>query len=99
MKQFKISKAVREKLLEKHNVTVDEVYECFYNREGPAFTDTRLDPQTDPPTQWFVAETDKLKKLKIVYCDYGEFFAIKSAFEATNKWQETYTELCAVNSA
>lgn len=94
MKGFKVSARIREKILHKHGVTMEEVTECFLNRSPHAFTDDRLDPQTDPPTQWFIAETDKTRKLKIVYCEYEDFFAIKSAFDATTKWCVVYDELC-----
>jgi len=96
MKGFKISARVREKLAAAdHAVTVDEVVECFMNLEGPAFRDQRAEHETDPPTQWFVAETDKRRVLKIVYIEYPDFFAIKSAYEASQKWVTLYEEMCA----
>lgn len=57
--EFKISPRVDAKLRERHGVTQIEVSQCFANRHGPFFSDTRADHQTDPPTYWFVAETDK----------------------------------------
>lgn len=96
MKAFKISPRVREKLTAPdHAVTMDEIVECFMNMEGPAFQDDRADHVTDPPTQWFVAETDRRRVLKIVYVEYPDFFAIKSAYQATQKWVNLYAEMCA----
>ncbi|MFZ5662683.1 MAG: ADP-ribosyl-(dinitrogen reductase) hydrolase [Pseudomonadota bacterium] len=98
MKPFKVSVAVRHKLLHKHGVTMDEVSECFINRIGGFYEDDRLDPQTDPPTMWFVAETDRQRALKVVFCEYPDFYAIKSAFDATDKWRKVYEELCEKHS-
>lgn len=95
MKGFKVSSHVQQKLLDKHGVTLNEVYECFTNRERPAFEDERADHQTDPPTFWFIAETDKRRILKVIYVEYEEFFAIKSAFDANGTWIEKYEEMCA----
>lgn len=91
---FRISGAVRAKLQEKHGVSPKEVYECFMNREGSSFTDTRADHLTDPPTQWFIAETDCGRKLKVIYVQYDGFFAIKSAYPANDAWIAHYEELC-----
>jgi uncharacterized DUF497 family protein len=99
MKGFKISTRVREKLLHhSHAVTTDEIYECFFNR-GLAFKDDRAEHDTDPETQWFIAETDKRRLLKVVYVEYPDFFAIKSAYEPTKKWIDLYAELCAKHAA
>lgn len=99
MKGFKISSAVRAKLLASdHNVIMDEVVECFMNRNGPSFKDSRAEHDTDPMTQWFVAETDKGRVLKILYVEHPEFFAIKSAYEANEKWRKLYIEMCNSNN-
>ncbi|WP_206733307.1 hypothetical protein [Luteimonas sp. YGD11-2] len=97
---FKISPRVRAKLAdEKHNVTPQEVIECFANRDGPAFRDERAEHDTDPMTQWFIAETDTRRLLKIVYIEYPGFFAIKSAYEANRTWIDKYEEMCAAHGA
>jgi hypothetical protein len=62
-----VSPKVAAKLQEKHGVTPDEVRQCFINREGGFLEDTREEHRTDPPTQWFVAETNKQVRLKIVF--------------------------------
>lgn len=62
-----ISDETMRKLIEKHGVVEREVHECFQNRDGPMFQDLMEDHQTDPPTMWFVAETDR-GRLLAVYC-------------------------------
>lgn len=94
-KAVKISTRVVEKLLNKHKVTRDEVVECFLNRSGPTFRDTRENHETDPPTQWFCAETDRGRLLKVVFVDHGSFFAVKSAFEPRDGSDKLYAKLCA----
>ncbi|MCG6365344.1 hypothetical protein [Vibrio fluvialis] len=62
-----ISTAVRKKLATKHNVTEREICECFANRDKEFLKDLREEHQSDPPTLWFVAETDYGRKLKVVF--------------------------------
>jgi uncharacterized DUF497 family protein len=77
-----ISPRVRRKLAEKHNVQIHEVYECFSNRTGSYLNDVREEHNTNPPTLWFVAETDYGKKLKIVFVQDGNDFILKTAYPA-----------------
>jgi hypothetical protein len=60
-----ISEKIQEKLETKHGVTPAEVHECFANRCGPLLKDTREEHATNPPTVWFISETNYGKKLKI----------------------------------
>jgi hypothetical protein len=62
-----ISEKVKAKLAEKHNVSPEEVTQCFENLEGGFLRDTREEHQTDPPTHWFISETNKRRKLKIAF--------------------------------
>lgn len=66
MKIF-ISEKVSAKLAERHRVTADEIRQCFENREGGFLEDTREEHKTNPPTQWFIAETNRFRKLKVVF--------------------------------
>lgn len=91
---LKISPRVLEKLRDKHDVSSQDVAECFANRHGPFFTDSREDHRTDPPTYWFVSETDTGKILKVVFVRYEGFFAIKSAFPPEDGSDALYEELC-----
>ena len=75
------SEAVMRKLKEKHSVAVSEVIQCFANRLGRPLTDNRPDHRTDPPTRWFIAETDMGRKLKVVYMLVDSSFEVKTAYE------------------
>lgn len=56
--ELNISDKVKQKLAAKHNVLVEEIEQCFCNREKGFLMDTREEHASDPPTQWFIAETD-----------------------------------------
>ncbi len=80
--KFKISKKVRLKLLDKdHNVTEDEIRQCFENRGPKEIIDNRAWHATNPKTKWFIAETDRCRLLKIVYM-YDDGIVIKTAYNA-----------------
>ncbi len=81
-----ISLKVRAKLAQPdHNVTEEEIEQCFANRCGQTCTDIRPEHQTPIPTEWFVAETDYGRELKIVYIHdkTNRTIDIKSAYPAT----------------
>lgn len=71
---------VLQKLKEKHGVSRAQVFECFANRQGPMLLDTREEHKTNPPTKWFISETDMGLKLKIVYIRTDSEFVVKSAY-------------------
>ncbi len=78
---FKISKRIAEKLEKKHQVTPAEVFECFFNRTKGFLEDTRVDHKTNPPTLWFIAETDHDRLLKIVFIELSNgTYEIKTAY-------------------
>lgn len=81
MQQLVISTAVLEKLRSKHKVDVSEVQQCFLNRRGKLLFDTREQHKTNPPTLWFIAQTNRNRLLKIVYIQKGDEVLLKSAFE------------------
>ncbi|HEX3912180.1 MAG TPA: hypothetical protein VHW71_01625 [Steroidobacteraceae bacterium] len=58
---------VKQKLAEKHGVSVDEVRQCFENLEGDFIKDTREEHLTEPLTWWFVSETNKRRLLKVCF--------------------------------
>lgn len=79
---FRISPDVLDKIT-KRGIRVIEVEQCFLNREGGLCEDTRAQHITDQLTNWFVAQTDKGRELKIMYVptrDRG--VELKSAYEA-----------------
>jgi hypothetical protein len=64
---IRASAKVVSKLEKKHSVTMEEVHQCFDNREGLAIKEIRPEHKTDPPTRWFLAETNRGRLLKVVY--------------------------------
>ncbi len=79
--EITFSPEIQKKLLKKHNVLPEEVEQCFYNRRGDLLEDTREAHKTTPPTQWLIAETDKSRKLKVIFVLDGDI-RVKSAFDA-----------------
>ena len=75
-----VSSGVLLKLRDKHGVTVREIEQCFENKCGVFLEDDREDHQTDPPTLWFLAPTNRDRLLKIVFIFFDENVHIKSAF-------------------
>lgn len=82
-----ISKSVREKLLVKHKgVSVEEIRQCFANREGPILIDSRATHLTNPVTRWFIAETDFGRQLKIAYMPMADkSIVIKTVYEPNER--------------
>lgn len=68
---------IKDKLWNKHSVTMTEVEECFYNRLGVTLIDEREKNQTIPPTQWFIADTDTGRPLKIVFIELEQAIVIR----------------------
>jgi uncharacterized DUF497 family protein len=82
MMNIVLSEKVRQKLMVKHMVRGSEIWQCFQNREGIFLTDEREDNKTDPPTLWFIAETDNARILKIVFVYAHGKLHIKTAYQA-----------------
>ncbi|MAZ05477.1 ADP-ribosyl-(dinitrogen reductase) hydrolase [Marinobacter sp. SS8-8] len=78
---LKCSSAVKQKLAQKHGVSLEEVQQCFANREGNLLEDIREEHKTDPPTQWFIAETDYGRRLKVAFMLKGDDIIIKTSYE------------------
>lgn len=81
--QITCSPDIAKKLLKKHNVTLEEVEQCFYNRRGDLLEEDREEHKTDPISQWFIAETDSRRKLRVVFMLINGDVHIKTAFEPT----------------
>jgi len=80
--RLKASERILKKLNDKHRVKIEEVWECFINRVGGFLEDTRVNNRTEPPTMWFIAETDKGRQLKIVFIELDDGnYEIKTAYE------------------
>ncbi len=76
----KISPRILAKIAER-GITPAHIEECFTNRTGGTLLDTREQHKTNPPTQWFIALTDKGRRLKIVFMQDGGDVELKSAFD------------------
>lgn len=87
-----ISKRVREKLANKQPpVTEAEIVQCFANREGRFLLDTREEHKTNPPTKWFIAETNYGRLLKVVFVrNIDGSIEIKSAFDPNDTEKRIY---------
>ena len=87
-----ITDAVQQKLTDKHRVTRTEVVQCFANKKGRMLGDNREDHQTDPPTRWFVADTDAGRALKVIFVRDGGMVFLKSAFEPNEEELRIYSK-------
>lgn len=93
MVQLVMTDAVREKLHNKHQVEPSEITEAFLNREKGFLEDTREEHKTDPPTQWFIAKTDKNRVLKVVFIQTSRNkIEIKTAYEPNATELKVYTD-------
>ncbi len=81
MKNLVLSEHVKAKIANDHNVTIAEVRQCFLNRKGRLLVDNRALTRTNPPTLWFIADTNKVRSLKIVYIQVGLQIHLKTAYE------------------
>ncbi len=92
---LRISAKVKAKLQKKHNVTEEEIIECFQSCENGYLLDEREDNQTDPPTQWFISETDYGRLLKVVFIMHYEdrVVEIKTAYEPNNDEINLYNKI------
>ncbi|WP_231970553.1 ADP-ribosyl-(dinitrogen reductase) hydrolase [Polynucleobacter necessarius] len=80
MKNLMIIPAIEEKLNIKHQITRQDVEQCFINRTRSYLLDNRLDHQTEPPTEWFIAENDRGILIKVVFIFDDGLIYLKSAF-------------------
>lgn len=86
-----VSKRIAEKLAAKSPpVTPREVEQCFENRTGKLLLDTREQHQTDPPTLWFIAETNNRRLLKVVLIIKSDGVHIKSAYDPNEDEKRIY---------
>ena len=85
-----ISPNVQRKLATKHNVTSDEIEQCFMNHDGAYLTDEREEHATTPPTLWFIGETDVRRRFQIVFVpEHGNLY-LRTEFTPTPKQTDVY---------
>lgn len=87
---LKCSPAVKQKLAQKHGVSLEEVQQCIANRDGNLLEDSREEHQTDPPTQWFIAETDFGRHLKVAFILKQGDVIVKTAYEPNGTEERIY---------
>lgn len=90
---LRIDEAIKRKLQVKHNVECHEVAECFANVTRGFLQDTREEHKTNPPTHWFVEQTDKGRHLFIAFMFINGEVVIKTAFDATEERMKVYRKL------
>lgn len=98
MARLKCSQKVKDKIRWKHNVECHEVIEAFGNREGKYVEDDRETHKTLPPTQWFIAETDHGRRLKVVFIQYGDVIELKTAYAPNMMEEALYERKCRERS-
>ena len=86
-----LSPRVREKLLAR-SITEAHVVQCFAYKMGRELFDNRPKHKTDPPTRWFIAETDYGLNLKVCFIYHPEtkLVEIKSEFKPNEDEIEIY---------
>lgn len=94
MRTIIISPEILEKLSTKHRVTEAEVHQCFENLYGPCVEDTNEDHQTDPPTYWFLSETNKERLLKVAFVQRNGNIYVKTAYDANQTAINNYKVAC-----
>jgi uncharacterized DUF497 family protein len=89
-----MSQKIREKLRDAHGVSEKEVEQCFLNREGPFLRDLRAKNLTSPTTQWFIADTNKGRALKVcfIFRPDSKTFELKTAYEPNANEREHYED-------
>lgn len=82
MKGLIIADSIQRKLNEKHGgITRREIEQCFENCEGEHLIDNREKHKTNPPTKWFIAQTNANRLLKVAFIfEDGKVF-VKTAYE------------------
>ncbi|MGD8174806.1 hypothetical protein [Marinimicrobium sp. ARAG 43.8] len=90
---IKIDPSIQSKLKVKHNVKCSEVLECFANVSKGFLTDNRETHKTNPPTQWFVEQTDNGRWLFIAFMYIDETVVIKTAYDADETKKRLYSKL------
>lgn len=79
------------KINQKHQVSYDEIEQCFLNRTKGFLEDTRVERLSIPPTLWFIAETNIGRRLKIVFMVLKNgYYEIKTAYEPNLNEERIY---------
>lgn len=95
--KFVFTPRIEKKLKDQHSVSVEEVEQCFWNRIGDLLEEHRDGHKTDPPSLWFISETDRRRKLKVIFVQEGNKVFIKSAYEPSKETLFIYKKLVKKN--
>jgi hypothetical protein len=88
-----ISLNTARKLKNKHGVSKQQIMQCFANFTGYPLTDNREQHKTNPPTQWFISETNAGKRLKIVFIQIStKEVIIKTAYKPNKTIEQIYSK-------
>lgn len=89
-----LSDTIEHKLRIKHGLSdpLAEIEQAFMNREGRLLTDTREEHQSDPPTQWFIAETHFGRLLKVCFILKDGNVYIRTAYYANHEEIRIYNK-------
>jgi len=71
-------------------VSKEEIEQCFLNRTGAYLLDEREEHASDPPTRWFISETDFGRELKIVFIPKGNDVIIRTAYDPNPEERRIY---------
>ena len=69
------------KLEKEHDVSIEEIEEAFFNSIEPYPIDKRINHQTNPLTQYFIAPTFSGRYLKVIFIIRAQQISVKSAYE------------------
>jgi hypothetical protein len=72
------------------SLTRKEIEQCFENHCSGYCTDDREEHRTDPPTLWFVGETNQRRRLKVVFIQRDDDVVLKSAYPATQEIERIF---------
>lgn len=87
------SQRIEAKLRDKHKVSKKEVLECLDNQDGKLLKDSRENHKTNPPTMWFLAETNHGRLLKVcLVVGKDSKVYIKTAYEPNAEEIRIYEE-------
>lgn len=82
-----ISKHTELKLKQKHGLAdpEKEILEAFSNIDGSTLIDTREEHNSDPPTEWFIAETNMGVLLKVCFIEKDGNIYIRTAYRPNDE--------------
>jgi hypothetical protein len=89
-----ISPATAHKLKYEHHVTEQEVRQCFANRVRETIIDDREAHRSVPPTEWFIADTNAGRRLKVVFVAVltDEVVVLRTAYPPNKSEERLYEQ-------